>query len=93
MIKFAEKTDIMEALSVRDYRNNLAAYFEKADEGTPVLIRRKNKLYALTSIGKEDLMLTPELQKRIDEAREAYRCGNVVSVKSKEDLHSFLDSL
>ena len=83
----------MEALSVRDYRNNLATYFEKADEGTPVLIRRKNKLYALTSIGKEDLMLTPELQKRIDEAREAYKSGNVVTVKSKEDLHSFLDSL
>ena len=87
------KTDIMEALSVRDYRNNLATYFEKADEGKPVLIRRKNKLYALTSIGKEDLMLTPELQKRIDEVREAYRAGNVLSVKSKEELHSFLDSL
>lgn len=83
----------MEALSVRDYRNHLAAYFEKADEGSPVLIRRKNKLYALMSIGKEDLMITPKLKKRIDEAREAYRCGNVVSVKSKEDLHSFLDSL
>ena len=83
----------MEALSVRDYRSNLAAYFEKADEGTPVLIRRKNKLYALTSIGKEDLMITPELQKRIDEAREAYRTGKVVSVKSKKDLHSFLDSI
>ena len=88
-----KKAEIMEALSVRDYRNNLAAYFEKADEGTPVLIRRKNKLYALTSIGKEDLMITPELQKRIDEAREAFRIGNVVSVKSKEDLHSFLSSL
>lgn len=63
----------MEALSVRDYRNNLAAYFEKADQGTPVIIRRKNKLYALTSIGKEDLMLTPELQKRIEETREYYK--------------------
>ena len=83
----------MEALSVRDYRKNLATCFEKADEGNPVIIRRKNKLYALTSIGKEDLMITPELQKRIDEAREAYRTGNVVSVKSKEDLHTFLDSL
>ena len=88
-----KKTDIMEALSVRDYRNNLAAYFEKADEGSPVIIRRKNKLYALTSIGKEDLMITPELQKRIDDARKAYRTGNVVSITSKEDLHSFLNSL
>ena len=88
-----KKAEIMEVLSVRDYRNNLAAYFEKADEGNPVLIRRKNKLYVLTSIGKEDLMITPELHKRIDEAREAYRTGNVVSVKSNGELHSFLDSL
>lgn len=83
----------MKTLSVRDYRNNLAAYFEQADAGDPVLIRRKNKLYALTSIGNEDLMITPELQKRIDEAREAYRTGNVVSVKTKAELKSFLESL
>lgn len=83
----------MEVLSVRDYRNNLAAYFEKADDGTPVLIRRKNKIYALTSVGDEDLMITPDLQKRIDEAREAFKNGDVVSLKSKEDLHSFLESL
>ncbi len=55
----------MEALSVRDYRNNLAASFARADQGERVLIRRKNNIYALVSIGKEDLMLTPELEKRI----------------------------
>ena len=32
----------MEALSVSDYRNNLAASFDRADEGERVLIRRKN---------------------------------------------------
>ena len=34
----------MEALSVSDYRNNLAASFDRADEGERVLIRRKNSL-------------------------------------------------
>mgnify|MGYP003376951869 CR=1 FL=1 len=33
----------MEALSVREYRNNLAASFTKADNGEQVLIRRKKK--------------------------------------------------
>ena len=37
----------MEALSVREYRNNLAASFTKADNGEQVLIRRKNEIYAL----------------------------------------------
>ncbi|WP_438638953.1 hypothetical protein [Muribaculum intestinale] len=40
----------MEALNqVSDYRNNLAASFDRADEGERVLIRRKNSLYALVS--------------------------------------------
>ena len=34
----------MEALSVREYRNNLAASFTKADNGEQVLIRRKNEI-------------------------------------------------
>lgn len=31
----------MEVLSVRDYRNNLSASFDRAAEGERVLIRRK----------------------------------------------------
>ena len=41
----------MEALSVREYRNNLAASFTKADNGEQVLIRRKNEIYALVKVG------------------------------------------
>ena len=47
----------MEALSVREYRNNLAASFTKADNGEQVLIRRKNEIYALVKVGREDLMI------------------------------------
>ncbi|MBD5300222.1 MAG: hypothetical protein K2K65_01715 [Duncaniella sp.] len=83
----------MEALSVRDYRNNLAASFDKAANGEPVLIRRKNQLYVLTSVGRDDLMITPELQKRIDEARKSYTEGKCVSCRTKDELEAFLDSL
>jgi hypothetical protein len=55
----------MEALSVREYRNNLAASFTKADNGEQVLIRRKNEIYALVKVGREDLMITPELQAKV----------------------------
>ena len=37
----------MVALSVREYRNTLAASFTKADNGAQGLIRRKNEIYAL----------------------------------------------
>lgn len=83
----------MEALSVRDYRNNLSATFDRADNGEQILIKRKNHLYALVSIGRQDLMITPELQKRIDDARLAYKEGKCESCRTKEELESFLDSL
>ena len=76
----------MEALSVREYRNNLAASFTKADNGEQVLIRRKNEIYALVKVGREDLMITPELQARIDKAREEIKSGNCVTLKSSEDI-------
>ncbi|MDE6304835.1 MAG: hypothetical protein K2M01_08455 [Paramuribaculum sp.] len=83
----------MEALSVRDYRNNLASSFDRADKGEQVLIRRKNQIYALVSIGREDLTISPALQKRINEARKAYKDGNVVSCATPDELSAFLDSL
>ena len=76
----------MEALSVREYRNNLAASFTKADNGEQVLIRRKNEIYALVKVGREDLMITPELQARIDKAREEIKSGKCVTLKSSEDI-------
>ena len=63
----------MDALSVRDYRNNLATYFDRAAEGERVLIRRKNTLYALVSIGTEDVALSPQQTRRLDEMAESLK--------------------
>ena len=80
----------MEALSVREYRNNLAASFTNGEQ---VLIRRKNEIYALVKVGREDLMITPELQARIDKAREEIKSGKCVTLKSSEDIDAYFDSL
>ena len=83
----------MEALSVREYRNKLAASFSKVDNGEQVLIRRKNEIYALVKVGREDLMITPELQAKIDKAREACQAGECVVCNTHEDLDRYLNSL
>lgn len=83
----------MNAVSVRDYRNNLASYFAKADSGESVLIRRKNQIYTLVNVGREDLIVTPELQARIDEVERAAREGKCVTCATKDELNSFLDAL
>lgn len=63
------------------------------DNGESVLIRRKNQIYALISVGREDLIISPELQKRIDEAELACREGRCVTCHTKEELGTYLDSL
>lgn len=63
----------MEVLSVRDYRNNLAASFDRADEGERVLIRRKNTIYALVSVGSEDVTISQARQQQIDDMTESMR--------------------
>lgn len=60
----------MEALSVSDYRKRLAASFDRADVGEQVLIRRKNSLYALVCVGREDVSLSPRQQQQVDEITE-----------------------
>lgn len=83
----------MEALSVREYRNNLSASFTRAEQGEQVLIRRKNQIYALVNIGRADLMITPELQVRIAEAEKACREGKCVTCSTKKEIEDYLNSL
>lgn len=83
----------MEALTVREYRNSLAASFDRAEKGEEVLIRRKKDIYALVKLGREDLMITPELQARIDKAREEIKAGKCTTLGSQEDIDAYFDSL
>lgn len=83
----------MEALSVREYRNNLAASFTKADKGEQVLIRRKNEIYALVKIGKENVTLTQDMLQRIAEVTKV--CDNTrstIGASQEKTDENFVDN-
>ncbi|MDE7414428.1 MAG: hypothetical protein K2N05_11685 [Muribaculaceae bacterium] len=89
----------MEALSVREYRNNLAASFDRAAEGERVIIRRKNKLYALVSLGNDQTILNKGQQERLDNLADSLRRSwsevkqiEAGMIESKTAM-SFLDEL
>ena len=63
----------MEALSVSDYRRNLAASFDRAEKGEQVLIRRKKSLYALVCVGSEDIPLSQKQQRQVNELAESIK--------------------
>lgn len=78
----------------REFREKQADLFNLADKGEQVIIRRRGKAsYMLTPVYDNDFIITPELEKRIEESRQQYKNGETVSCKSKEELHTFLDSL
>lgn len=63
----------MEALSVSDYRSNLAASFDRADRGERVLIRRKNTVYALVCVGREEVSITPKQEQQLAQLSESIK--------------------
>lgn len=68
----------------REFRSQQAHVFDLADKGEKIIIRRNRKqAYILVPIADEDLTITPELQARIDKAREEIKAGNCVTLSSK----------
>lgn len=78
----------------RKFREQQSSMFDLADQGEQIIIRRRGKTsYMLTPISDSDITTTPELEKKIEEARRQFRNEETVSCRTKEELHTFLDSL
>ena len=81
-------------ITSREFREKQASMFALADNGEQVVIRRRGKVsYMLTPVYENDFVLSPELEKRLEESRRQYREGNITTCTTKEDLNKFLDTL
>ena len=78
---------------MRDFRSNLATSFDRVDSGERVYIRRNSKLYTLIPVEEDDLSITPALAAKIERARQEYREGKTVSLKSHEDIDQYFESM
>lgn len=83
----------MNTMTVRDFRTNLSANFDRVDAGERILVRRRNRVYTIVPVEDDDLAITPELQAKIDKARQAYKEGKTTTVRTHEELDAFLESL
>ena len=83
----------MTQLTVRDFRSQMASSFDRVDTGEHVFIRRKNRLYAIVPVDDDDLTITPELAAKIEKARQEFREGKTVSLKSHEDVDRYFESM
>ena len=80
-------------MTVRDFRSQMASSFDRVDAGERVFIRRKNQLYTIVPVSDDELTVTPELAAKIEKARQEFRDGNTISLKSHEDVDRYFESM
>ena len=71
----------------------MASSFDRVDAGEHVFIRRKNQLYTIVPVSEDDLTITPELAAKIEKARQEYREGKTISLKTREDVDRYFESM
>ena len=80
-------------MTISKFRSHLPTIMDKVADGERVLVRRHNNLYAIILVEDEGLTITPDLQARIDKARQEYKEGKTTSIRTHEGLDAFIDSL
>lgn len=84
----------MTSLSFTDFRKNMASSFDLVDAGEHVFINRgSRKMYAIIPVGDDELTITPALAAKIEKARQEYRDGKTVALKTHEDIDKYFESL
>jgi hypothetical protein len=81
-------------VSSRQFRDKQKSFFDLADSGRQIVIRRGRKqAYLLTPVNDDDFIVTPELLDRLERSRQQARDGNSTVCNTYEDSVRFLESL
>ena len=82
----------MLVISSREFRQNQRLYFEKADKGEQIIVQRgKDKSYALTPIGEDDIYFNEKMVKKIKKSAQEARDGKYIEITSSEEIKELLD--
>jgi hypothetical protein len=78
----------------RQFRDKQKDFFDLADKGEKVIIRRgKKQAYLLTPVEDDDLYFTQTMLEKINRSVRQAKEGKVTKVESNEELNQFLDNL
>jgi hypothetical protein len=86
----------MEILEVttRQFREKQKDFFELADKGKQILIRRgKKQAYFLSPVEESDFTVTPALLAKLDKIRQQVKEGKYIECKTVEESIKYLESL
>ncbi|MCF2491700.1 hypothetical protein [Dyadobacter sp. CY347] len=78
----------------RQFRERQKDFFELADKGEKVVIRRGRKqTYVLTPVSEDDLYFTPEMIQRIKDAQQEIREGKCMVLNNRAELDAFFENM
>jgi len=78
----------------RQFRDNQRSFFDLADEGKQIVIKRRSKqAYTLTPVGENDWYFTPEMEARIEKSLQQIENGEYTVIKNKEELNQYFNNL
>lgn len=81
-------------ITARNFRNNLKDCFNLVDKGQRVVIKRgSEKSYLLVPIEVEDVVLSPEMELKLDRSMKQIKEGKSTTVKDIGELKKFLETL
>jgi hypothetical protein len=81
-------------VSARQFRENQKSFFEIADSGRQIVIRRGRKqAYILTPVEENDFTVTPELLAKLDAIRQRVKEGEYTECTTIEEALNHLESL
>lgn len=67
---------------------------DKADNGEQIIVQRgKNKAYSITPVTEDDLYFSPQMLAKIKVSIKQAEEGKASTVRGREELKQFLDSL
>ncbi|MBN2667659.1 MAG: prevent-host-death protein [Bacteroidales bacterium] len=81
----------MLVISSREFRQNQRLYFEKADKGEQIIVQRgKNKSYVLTPVNNDDVYLSAEMLKKLQESLSEVSERKVKRITTSEEISALL---
>lgn len=84
----------MEVISSRDFRSRMGEYMRKALSADVIIKSRSHGAFKLVPVSEDDTLMSNEaFFVKIDKALQNIEAGNFIEVRTRKELHDFLDSL
>ena len=81
----------MLVISSREFRQNQKKYFDRVDKGEHVIVQRaKDKAYALTPIGEDDMYFNAEMVGKIKQSILEVEQGKVQKLSTSKEISDLL---